>query len=46
MNSGAYATSMEPVNPTITWPNHTTMVTGQTPTASYVAGTKKLGKRG
>lgn len=31
MKSGAYATSMQPVNPTITWPNHTAMVTGVTP---------------
>lgn len=27
MRSGAYA-SMQPVNPTVTWPNHTAMVTG------------------
>jgi predicted AlkP superfamily pyrophosphatase or phosphodiesterase len=25
---GAIAESMEPVNPTVTWPNHTTLVTG------------------
>ncbi len=31
MKSGAYATSMQPVNPTVTWPNHTSMVTGVTP---------------
>lgn len=31
MRSGAYATSMQPVNPTVTWPNHTSMVTGVTP---------------
>jgi arylsulfatase A-like enzyme len=31
MKSGAYATSMQPVNPTVTWPNHTAMVTGVTP---------------
>ncbi|MGI4853043.1 MAG: alkaline phosphatase family protein [Janthinobacterium lividum] len=31
MQSGAYATSMQPVNPTVTWPNHTAMVTGVTP---------------
>jgi predicted AlkP superfamily pyrophosphatase or phosphodiesterase len=28
MKSGVYATSMQPVNPTITWPNHTAMVSG------------------
>jgi predicted AlkP superfamily pyrophosphatase or phosphodiesterase len=31
MKSGTYATSMQPVNPTVTWPNHTAMVTGVTP---------------
>jgi predicted AlkP superfamily pyrophosphatase or phosphodiesterase len=30
MASGAYA-SMQPVNPTVTWPNHTSMVTGVVP---------------
>jgi predicted AlkP superfamily pyrophosphatase or phosphodiesterase len=30
MASGAYAT-MQPVNPTVTWPNHTSMVTGVVP---------------
>ena len=28
MNEGAYATAMRPINPTVTWPNHTSMVTG------------------
>jgi predicted AlkP superfamily pyrophosphatase or phosphodiesterase len=28
---GAVADAMDPVNPTVTWPNHTTMVTGVTP---------------
>ena len=28
MRAGSYATSMRPINPTITWPNHTSMVTG------------------
>lgn len=28
MKQGAYAASMTPINPTITWPNHTAMVTG------------------
>ncbi len=31
MKSGTYAMSMQPVNPTVTWPNHTAMVTGVTP---------------
>ena len=25
---GAIAASMQPINPTVTWPNHTTLVTG------------------
>jgi len=28
MKQGAYATSMQPINPTVTWPNHTAMITG------------------
>ncbi|HEY6375943.1 MAG TPA: ectonucleotide pyrophosphatase/phosphodiesterase [Edaphobacter sp.] len=28
MKAGTYATSMRPINPTVTWPNHTSMVTG------------------
>ena len=28
MAEGAYADSMKPINPTVTWPNHTAMVTG------------------
>ena len=28
---GAMATAMRPVNPTVTWPNHTSLVTGVTP---------------
>ena len=31
MKSGSYAHSMQPVNPTVTWPNHTSMVTGVAP---------------
>lgn len=31
MKSGGYARSMQPVNPTVTWPNHTSMVTGVAP---------------
>ena len=30
MKSGSYARSMQPVNPTVTWPNHTSIVTGVT----------------
>ena len=29
--SGAVASAMRPVNPTVTWPNHTTLVSGVTP---------------
>src|SRR4051794_18877470 len=28
MESGSWAKSMQPINPTWTWPNHTTMITG------------------
>ena len=28
MRRGVYASSMRPINPTVTWPNHTAMVTG------------------
>jgi predicted AlkP superfamily pyrophosphatase or phosphodiesterase len=28
MREGAYAVAMNPINPTVTWPNHTAMVTG------------------
>jgi len=31
MRTGASASRMHPVNPTVTWPNHTTMVTGVLP---------------
>ena len=31
MKDGSYARSMQPVNPTVTWPNHTSMVTGVIP---------------
>ena len=31
MKSGSYARSMQPINPTVTWPNHTSMVTGVAP---------------
>lgn len=31
IREGAWARSMTPVNPTVTWPNHTSMVTGVTP---------------
>ena len=28
MHEGAYAQAMQPINPTVTWPNHTTLITG------------------
>lgn len=31
IREGASADSLEPVNPTVTWPNHTAMITGVTP---------------
>src|ERR1051326_4306523 len=33
---GLVADSMQPVNPTVTWPNHTTIVTGVDPSAHQV----------
>jgi predicted AlkP superfamily pyrophosphatase or phosphodiesterase len=33
---GAVAASMQPVNPTVTWPNHTAMVTGVDPSEHQV----------
>jgi predicted AlkP superfamily pyrophosphatase or phosphodiesterase len=31
IKSGSWAKRMQPVNPTVTWPNHTTMITGLFP---------------
>lgn len=28
MHDGAYAQGMQPINPSVTWPNHTTLITG------------------
>jgi predicted AlkP superfamily pyrophosphatase or phosphodiesterase len=36
MKAGAYARSMQPINPTVTWPNHTAMVTGQNASHHHV----------
>ncbi len=36
MKSGAFAQSMQPINPTVTWPNHTAMVTGQNASHHHV----------
>ena len=36
MQRGVYAVSMQPINPTITWPNHTAMVTGVDASRHYV----------
>lgn len=33
---GAHADAMQPINPTITWPNHTTLITGVDATQHYV----------
>jgi len=33
---GAVADAMEPVNPTVTWPNHTSIITGVTPAKHMV----------
>jgi predicted AlkP superfamily pyrophosphatase or phosphodiesterase len=34
--NGAVAGAMQPVNPTVTWPNHTTLVSGVTPAKHHV----------
>jgi predicted AlkP superfamily pyrophosphatase or phosphodiesterase len=36
IQEGAAATSMRPVNPTVTWPNHTSIVTGVEPSEHQV----------
>jgi len=36
VREGAVATSMRPVNPTVTWPNHTSIVTGVEPSEHQV----------
>jgi predicted AlkP superfamily pyrophosphatase or phosphodiesterase len=36
MKMGAYAVSMRPINPTVTWPNHTAMVTGDDASRHHV----------
>jgi predicted AlkP superfamily pyrophosphatase or phosphodiesterase len=42
MASGSYARSMQPVNPTVTWPNHTSMVTGVVPAKHGVIANGKI----
>ncbi len=34
--NGAVAKSMQPINPTVTWPNHTTLITGVDASAHHV----------
>jgi len=34
--NGAYAKAMQPINPTVTWPNHTAMVTGVNASQHFV----------
>ncbi|MFK2878379.1 alkaline phosphatase family protein [Rhodanobacter hydrolyticus] len=36
MQQGVHAASMQPINPTITWPNHTAMVTGDNASLHHV----------
>jgi predicted AlkP superfamily pyrophosphatase or phosphodiesterase len=36
MQRGAYAVAMQPINPTVTWPNHTAMVTGDDASRHHV----------
>src|SRR3954452_936755 len=42
MLEGARASSMKPVSPTVTWPNHTTLVTGFSPAKHGVIGNNYL----
>jgi predicted AlkP superfamily pyrophosphatase or phosphodiesterase len=34
--AGAYAETMQPINPSVTWPNHTTLITGVTAAEHHV----------
>lgn len=36
MKRGVYAVAMQPINPTITWPNHTSLVTGDNASLHHV----------
>jgi hypothetical protein len=36
--AGAHADAMMPVNPSVTWPNHTAIITGVPPTVHHVIG--------
>jgi predicted AlkP superfamily pyrophosphatase or phosphodiesterase len=36
MKNGAYAKAMRPINPTVTWPNHTAIITGQDASRHHV----------
>ena len=36
MKDGAYAQAMQPINPSVTWPNHTTLITGVNASAHHV----------
>ncbi|MBS1815794.1 MAG: alkaline phosphatase family protein [Acidobacteria bacterium] len=36
MKQGSYARAMQPVNPTVTWPNHTAIVTGVDSSKSFI----------
>jgi predicted AlkP superfamily pyrophosphatase or phosphodiesterase len=42
---GARASSMKPSTPTVTWPNHTTLVTGVTPAKHGVLGNNYLDRK-
>jgi predicted AlkP superfamily pyrophosphatase or phosphodiesterase len=42
MLEGARASTMKPVSPTVTWPNHTTLVTGVSPAKHGVIGNNYL----
>ena len=47
MRAGAYARGMQPINPTVTWPNHTAMVTGVSAAKHHVVVNGRIeGQRG
>jgi predicted AlkP superfamily pyrophosphatase or phosphodiesterase len=47
MKDGAYAAAMQPINPTVTWPNHTAMITGVNASKHHVLANGLIrGQRG
>lgn len=46
MARGSYASGMQPVNPSVTWPNHTTLVSGVTPAEHHVIVNREIESTG